>query len=404
MLPSGSNLVTAVLRTGRRRRVLRGAAGSLAIVAATLVASGILLHTAEPTPVPGQLGFAYPETVPPHQPPLTTAIHAVPDTVHVVPELVDHQWLRFSAPVGVVAYDQRDALLLATGDGVVVGLAHLREVISAQPLGSGWALEVGGHRPTLWWAHEQQRPILVLGSLDALTVDHSQVAWRRGPVLSAGQLSDSGELEHQVDAAVPDGDVDPVGFVGDAVLLRHTGPDGTRSGFGTWRPESGAYEPEPSADVAWVFGTRPGGETAVGLVTVAGQLCLALLDGGAGLAVEATACLPVVPGAGPAALSPDGRWLLGTSDGAIGADEAGGSEAILVDLDAAFAGDLSAGFGVDGVAGPLSQPVWPDARSVVFVAEDGVVQLMPDRAAAGAAGAAEVVPVPGEPVAVFPLV
>jgi hypothetical protein len=371
-------------------------AGSVAVVAATVIASGVLLHASEPGPTPGQLGFAYPETVQLHHPAVTT-------TVHVVPELVDRRWLGFDAPIGVIGHDDDDHLLLATGDGTAVRLRHLREVVSAYPVGDGWSVVASGDRDTLWWVGEQGRPVLVLGSLDALAVDRSRVAWRRGPVLSTARLSGNGRLEQQVDTLVPDGGVDPAGFLGEAVLLSHTQPDGTPAGFEIWRPEAGSYQPSPAPDVAWVFGARAGGGTAVGLVTGAGQPCLALLDTGDRLTLEATACLPVLPGAGPAALSPDGRWLLGTSPGAGGAGAGVAGEAILVDLHAAFSGDPAAGIRLDGVAGPLGQPVWLNADSAVFVSQDGAVQVWPDRVVSGAPRPSEPVDVPGRPVVVFPL-
>jgi hypothetical protein len=396
VLPSGADLFGSALRRGRRRRRLRGGAGLVAVVAATVVASGLLLHSPAPAPVAGQLGFAYPQAVQLAHPPVTT-------TLHVVPELADHQWLSFGAPVGVVGYDDRDQLLLATGDGVVVNLRQLRQVSYVHPVGDDWMVVADGWRDTLWRVGDQATPQLVLGKLDALTVDRSRLAWRRGEMLSAARLSRIGELERQIDTPVPDG-VDPVGFLEDAVLLRHRGQDGSPAGFGLWRPAFGAYQSAPATEVVRVYGARAGSDTAVGLVTIANQPCLAILNVEAGLAVETTACLPVLPGTGPAAVSPDGRWLLGTVAGEEVAGGAAVGEAVLVDLDAAFAGDPSASILLEGIAGPRLAPLWSNSGAAVFVSEGKAVRVQPDRLISGGSRPVERVAVPGEPVvALFPL-
>jgi hypothetical protein len=389
--PSGADLAGRSLRSGRRRRALGGTAGLAAVILLTVLASGVLLHGSErasPAPV---RGFAYPVSGLDQLPPLMSD--------PVVPELGTERQVLLDAPVGLVGRDEAGRLLLVSGSGRVVDLRYLSSVTSAHPVGDGWAVVAGGQRATLWWVDARQRPRLVLGSLDGLAVDGSRVAWRRDNVLSAARLSHAGELEQQVDTSVADRGVDPYGFVGDRVLLAHIGPERELAAWDTWRPDTGAYVAGPAAGVEWVFGALPGGEAAVGLAPVAGAPCLARLDAQRGLAVEVTACLPELPAAGPAAISPDGRWLLGSTE--VGGDGAGSP--LLVDLTAAFDGDAGAVRVVTGAPGPVGSPIWTGIGSAAYLSGTGAFQLWPELVLTGAPGAVESLDLPSEPLLVFAL-
>jgi hypothetical protein len=400
--PSGADLAGRSVGSYRRWRALRGTAGVAAIVAATAVAGGLLTHPGSPPP---ELGFAYvapapdrdrdPDPDPDPDPDTQPEPGRMAPATEPEPLLVRHHWLVFDAPVGTVSRDTDGRLLLATGDGSGINLRPIREVVSAYRVGEGWAVVGGGDRTRLWWVTRQHRPLLVLGSLDALAVDRSKVAWRRGPVLSAAHLSTAGELERQVDTRLVGREVDPLGFLGDAVLLGPAGPagadgaDGGDAGLDTWRPAEGTYQPGRTG-VDRVFGALPGGRTAVGLVRVDGRPCLARLDVDRRLIVGDTACPARLPETGPAALSPDGRWLFGAGP-------------VLIDLGAAFAGEPDAATQVTGAPDAAGTPVWPDAGSVVYVSDDGVVRVWPDRVMSGAPHPAEVLAVPAGPALVFPL-
>jgi hypothetical protein len=387
VLPSGADLASRSVEAGRRRHALQGVVGLAAVAVATALAAGALPYSPDPHLPPPQLGFAYPEPDP-----------AVTATPHVW-QLAELHALATDASVAVVGDRGDGRLILVTADGTGTGLGRLRDVISAHQVGEGWAVVTGAERRNLWWVeNHQQRPLLVLSNLDAVAVDRSGVAWRRGPVLSAARLSPGGALEEQVDTRV-DGRVDPLGFLGGAVLLGHTGTDSELVGWDVWWPVSGAYVPGPTEGVDRVFGVLPGEGTAVGLAAVTGQPCLALLQVGNGLAVEATICMPGLPGVGPAALSPDGRWLLGT--GAASGD--GSTGAVLVDLDAALAGDQHAATAVSGVPAPVGRPVWPGPGSAVYLSTAGAVRVWPERVMSGAPEPTEVLAIPGDPALVLAL-
>lgn len=384
----GADLAGRALRSGRRRRRLHSLSGLVTVIAATVIAGAGLLHVLADPPS-SQLGFV-------HLPSAETANPAV-----LAPEDAAADPPTLAAPAGVVgtATDGRPAV--ATGDGAADSLHHLTDVVSAHQVARGWTVVAGNHdRFALWWVTAQRpAPVLVLGRVDALAVDRSRVAWRRGSVLSAARLSVVGELAQVVETEVPER-VDPVSYVGDSVLLAHVDEDGEVDGWGTWQPAGGQVPQEWARDVAGVFGALPDAGTAVGLVPVAGEPCLAQLDLEDDLAVDQTACLSLLPrDMHLATLSPDGRWLFGAAS-----EDAENQVPVLVDVAAAF--DAAGDAAVWEVAGPVpvGRPAWPEPGLVLYPTVDGVARVWPERVAVGAPDAVQTIPVPGDPVVVAQIV
>ncbi|WP_433389678.1 hypothetical protein [Micromonospora sp. KLBMP9576] len=220
-----------------------------------------------------------------------------------------------------------DALVTADGRRLALpDVAPAAERAQRLPGGAGWAV-VGA--PTtagrsLWIVLPYgAENLLLAGARDiVLSPDGRQVSWREGT-----ELVLAGVVGTQVVAAtrtpVAPGAV-PVGFVGDAVLVR---PDPARPGHALWRPALGP--PRDADDQALhVYGTRPDG-LAVALVSAGTprRPCVALLDPARNLAPVRTGCGPRLDGNGPGGISVDGRWLL--ANGTAG----GKHRALLVDLD-----------------------------------------------------------------------
>jgi hypothetical protein len=395
--PARADLAGRVTVAGRRRRVARAPVAALSVVAATMVASGVLFHAPEPTVSP-YYGVALVEPTPQSTPAPSSTVERPARTADPMPEL-DGRVGRIVPDAG--AGDLGASLVLASNDGTGIDLRHVRGVVAAYRIGSGWALVTGGDHPRLYWVSEREPPTLVLAGLDALAVDRAQVAWRRGPAMSTATISPAGKLEDRVEVRTAEDSRDPVGFLGEAVLLRD--PDASAAPWGIWRPAHDDYRPFLPTQVAEIFGTLPDGRTAVGLIPVGAGRCLALLDVDQGLTVGKTACLPLVPASGhPVVVSPDGRWLIATA--ATTAETAGGLDAdnpprgatVLVDLTAAFAGSADAVTEVEGVPGPSGRALWPDAATVIYPADGGVVQLRPAALVAGGEDAAELWPTSGD--------
>lgn len=209
---------------------------------------------------------------------------------------------------------------------------------------------------------------MVLAGADAVAVapDGRRVAWRDGPaILVAGVVA--GQLVATVQAAAPAGAV-PVGFAGDAVLIRQT----DRGGFRVWHPSVDGRLGAANRDVLNVYGTRPDGRV-VGQISAGTprRPCLALLDPARKLAPVRTDCGPELAGDGRGEVSADGRWLLvnGTRNAAL-----------LVDLGTLGSGASarSAGPAVTGVV------AWTRSDAALHVdATGGLVRVRPDQVAAG---------------------
>jgi hypothetical protein len=414
--PTGADLAGRAAAVGRRRRRVRGAGSALAIVATTMVASGLVLHHPEPTINP-YLGIAVVDPVP-H--PTDADIPAPAPAARPMPALDGHAGRIATAANGT-------GLVLSTGQGSDIDLRHVRGVVSAHRIGDGWAVVTGGNHPGLYWLTAQNSPTLLLSGADTVVLERERVAWRRGSTLSVATISATGRLEQRTDRELAGAAEAPVRFLGDRVLLGVSPPkaDPGAGVWGVWRP--GDDEVGVTTVVVEVFGALPDGRDAVGLVPVSGQTCLATLDAAQALRVGRTACLPLLPAAGyTAALSPDGRWLVGTADapaggpgpspevpdGVVVVDGAGSPAGarvtrmvtVLVDLFAAFSGAADAVTEVHGVPGPTGRAVWPDSATVLYPADGAVVRLAPEQWLAGSSGAVEVLAHGGDSLVLVELV
>ena len=206
-------------------------------------------------------------------------------------------------------------------------LAGIGPVESAQrvPDYGGWlitsAATVAGR--TLWWVPPNgSAPQVLLAGAEAIAMatDGRQVAWRDGPeILAAGLVG--GQLVAPARTAAPDGAV-PVGFAGDAVLVRQPG----RAGFVAWRRSLGALPSGAAESVLNVYGVLPDGRVVAQVSAGSPRRpCLALLDPAHALAPLRTGCGTELGTDGRGGVSPDGRWLLlnGTKKDALLVDLGG---------------------------------------------------------------------------------
>lgn len=219
---------------------------------------------------------------------------------------------------------------IATAQGRRVPLLGTGEVERAHRLtdGRGW-LAVGV--PTLagrslWAVAGDGAAQALLAGADEIVLDPQgrQVAWKQGTVLAAAKIV-NGELDTVVRAEAP-AEAVPVRFVGDAVLVR-LAPD--RPGHVLWPPRPGTLGPGGDRASTHIFGALPDGRLVATVIPGTGTgtgTCLTLLDPARDLAPATPECGPQLPGDGPGAVSPDGRWLL------VNGPSAGEESALLVDL------------------------------------------------------------------------
>lgn len=369
--PLAADPAGAVLRRARRtgrRRTLTGLA--LAGVATVLVTTGMAQlggpggQGGTPTVVLGDpSGFS--------ASPLPTASNPAPGKgpVRAELDLIVGSWLDTSG-------GERREL---TG---VSGVDRAQRV----PDYGGWlvtsAVTPAGR--TLWWVPPNgSAPQVLLAGADAVVVspDGRQVAWRDGPYLQAAAVV-GGQLLAGSRAPVPAG-ATPVGFAGDAVLVRQ--PD--RGGVSVWRRAEGGVPGAANPDVLAVYGALPDGRV-VGLVSAGTprQPCVALLDPARGLTPVRTGCGSGLATDGLGGVSADGRWLL---------LNAARRSALLVDLAnlGSAAANHPAGPAVAGVV------AWTRGGAALHVdATGGLVRVRPDRVLAGEAPTASVLDgvAPGE--------
>ncbi|MPZ27185.1 MAG: hypothetical protein GEV12_12435 [Micromonosporaceae bacterium] len=387
-----TDLAGAVVARARRTHRRRQLVGLVAVVGATVLATGVLLQDWQGSggttlgPAAGRIGD-----------PVATAA-PTPDRPA---ELAHDPALPFALAADLVGDGVTGGRVLATGDGRTMDLGAVDTVVSAHRVAEGWAV-VGGDPGTtrLWWLGADGASVTVLAGMDSIVVERERVAWRRGAVLATARLSGQGDLVERFTTAAPEGGGLPVGFLGERVLLSRTDP----AGWDTWLPTADDYRPAWNDQVTRVYGALPGGQEALGLVPPqsggepAGA-CLARLAVDRELAPAEVACLPgELSGGGglsvdgPAALSPDGRWLVTTT----GDPEAG---PVLVDVAAAFA-QQPAVTTVPEVSAVTGKPVWLDPERAVLPTADGLVRLAPERLLAGSPGGVEVTPLAGAAVLV----
>jgi hypothetical protein len=280
---------------------------------------------------------------------------------------------------------------LETSGGEQRDLTGVGPVEQAQrlPEQGGWLITsaTAAAGRTLWWVPPNgSAPQALLAGADAIVVgaDGRQVAWRDGAEIRAAGLT-GGQLVATSRTAASAGAA-PVGFVGDAVLIRQRG-----GGISVWHRSADGQPGDPERDVLNVYGTLPDGRVVGEVATgTARRPCLALLDPARDLAPVRTGCGPELATDGAGVLSPDGRWLL-----INGARRA----ALLVDVRA---------LGTTGAAHPagpalVTDVAWTAAGVALHVDAAGrLVRVRPERVVAGEqpAGAAVAGVEPGERVVV----
>jgi hypothetical protein len=369
-LPRTDLAGTAISRARRRQRG-RQVAGLAAVVGATVLAAGVLLQDWQGSGA-GQLG------------PATGLIGEAPTEPAAVPaQLASHPRLAVTLAADLVGDAVGGGLVLATGDGRTLDLAPMDQVTSAHRVGEGWAVVSGDPGVIrLWWVTPDQPPVSLLAGLDAVVVEGERVAWRNGAVLSAATLSGDGRLQDRWITPAPDRDGMPVGFLGEMVLLASTDP----AGSDVWQPGPRDHVPAWNNRVVRVYGALPDGQGAVGLVPPepgAGGSCLARLTIQPDLSPAEVRCLPgELSASGPAALSPNGRWLITTAGGAS-------TRLVLVDVAAALA-EQPAVTELPDLSPPAGRPVWLDPSQALVPTAGSLVRLVPERLLVGAPGGAEV--------------
>jgi hypothetical protein len=368
----GTDLAGTAISRARRVRRRRSVIGLAMIVAGTLVASGAALHDWRGTGDGPEFGVVSG---------LLEEQASQSPTPDPAPGLVIDDSIPAELSADVIGEATDGGLVLVTAGGERLELGSIRHVISAHRLSEGWAV-VSGDPGTarLWWVAPGREPTALLAGMDTIVVDHGQVAWQRGVMLSAATLSPDGRLEGRVSTRAPQGDGYPVGFVQEAVLLERT----ETNGWDTWHPARGDYEPTWNDEVIRVYGSVTAGPPAVGLVPPqqgSDGPCLARLD--AELEVSGVSCVPEALSAdAPGAVSPQGKWLL--------------NGLMLVDLVEAFGGrEDQAVTDVAGAPSTVTMPVWLGPDRVLFAAGDSLVQVWPERLRTGAADAVEQFPLYG---------
>jgi hypothetical protein len=368
------DLAGAAISRARRLQRRRQVIGLVAVVGATVLATGALLQDwqgsggADLRPATGLVGD--PVTAPP--------------TLAEPVQLAGHPALAVRLAVDLVGDAAGGGLALATGDGRTLDLEPVDEVVSAHRVGAGWAVVSGDPGTTrLWWVSPGRAPVTVLAGMDAIVVEQAQVAWRRGAMLATATLSGDGGLRDRLTTSAPDRDGQPVGFLGRTVLLASAHP----AGWDIWQPERGDYLPAWNDRVVRVYGLMPDGQGAVGLVPPepgATGPCLARLDLQRELAPTKVRCLPgELSAGGPTALSPQGQWLIATVDGT-------GAGAVLVDVAAAFA-EQPAITELPDLPSLAGRPVWLDPDQALVSTAGSLVRVVPELLLAGAPGGVEVV-------------
>ncbi|MFG2165875.1 TolB-like translocation protein [Micromonospora chersina] len=221
---------------------------------------------------------------------------------------------------------------------------------------------------TLWWVPPNgSAPQVLLAGADAVVVspDGRQVAWRDGSHLQAAAVV-GGQILAGSRVAAPAG-ATPVGFAGDAVLVRQ--PD--RGGVSVWRRAEGGVPGAANPDVLAVYGALPDGRV-VGLVSAGTprQPCVGLLDPARGLTPVRTGCGPALATDGLGGVSADGRWLLLNT---------ARRSALLVDL-------ANLGAAANHPAGPAvaGAVAWTRSGAALHVdATGGLVRVRPEQVLAG---------------------
>ncbi len=346
--PAVDHAAVAVRRARRaqRRRTVAGLA--LAAVTTVAISAGAMQLLSDPVvPGPAVVVLGDPETTgrpaPAFQLPL-------PEPAEV--DLI----------VGDVLVTTSNRRVRLTGVGAV-------ERAQQYPDGGAWLL-VGARTPagrSLWIARPNGvAQVLLAGAAEiALSRDGRHVAWSEGGLMAKGTVINNGIMvvaRHPAPAGA-----EPIGFVGDDVLLRL---DADGGGHGLWDPVTGRTTTEAGAASRHVYGVRRDG-LLVGQVRTGTprRPCLALLDPAKALTVVRTACGHTLGDDGRGAVSPDGRWLLLNGKGG----------ALLVDLDR-----LGPDPTVRAAGPPLTGPVsWTPGVAVHLLEGNRLARVDPNLVTAG---------------------
>lgn len=387
--PSGADLAGRAIAAGRRVRRRRNATGLAAVLAAMVVFIGGWLSAGSMTAPPSQfgpVGAPLSGVVDGDQPAEVTPRSSPPGRPA---RLADAGLAAAEIAADLLGDGVDGSLVLAPHDGDAQALGPIQQPVSAHRVGDGWAVvsgEPGGLR--LWWVAPGGDPAPLLVEMEAIVVEDGRAAWQKGVVLAVGSFSAEGSLVGIVTSTAPE-DGQPVGFLGGAVLMARTDPEG-RS-WDTWHPSDHSYQPAWTRAVTRVYGALGDGAGGVGLVPppvgVEGA-CLARLGERAPLDVGQTVCVGEQLAAdGPAALSPAGRWLVATTP------ERG---LMLVDLVAVFEDSgRDAVTAMTGVAAPVTAPVWVAPDRLLVPTGEGLVEVRADGLRARATDAIGKIPSTG---------
>ncbi|MGC4745620.1 hypothetical protein ACLQ28_08145 [Micromonospora sp. DT201] len=218
-----------------------------------------------------------------------------------------------------------ETLVSADGRRLVLPDVGPAERAQLLPNGDGWLLV---STPTtagrsLWVVQNDGLvQVLLAGAGPIVLAPNSrQVAWRDGSdLLVAGVVGT--QLIGAARTPAP-AEAEPVGFVGDSVLVRL---DPANAGHTLWRPAAGELPEAVGQQTLNVYGGLPDGRLVGQLATTdPGRTCLAVLDP-THLSPTQTGCGPDLDQDGVGGISTDGRWLL--VNGQVGK----ASRALLVDL------------------------------------------------------------------------
>ena len=218
-------------------------------------------------------------------------------------------------------------------------------------------------RGSLWLYRPDGTSRLLVDRASAVIVsaDGTRLAWRSGNTLVVGHLEATDQVVQDATATTDRGY--PVLFVGSAVVLAYSETGGGLDNWDVWDPRHGRYTPSWSRvqanGVLAVLGATSDGRYAIGQTLVAPgsggkDTCLARLDPTNALRVVTPACGLPNP-AGPAAQSPDGRWLAYAS----------GTQTVVVDATARF-------------SSPPPVAIWSPSLSGVWIGRDTYLGQGPD--------------------------
>ena len=347
--PLAADHAGVAVRHAQRTQPRRTAAGlALAAVTTVAVSTGMMQLLSDPV-VPG------PAVVVLGDPEATGRPAPAPGLPLPEPAEVD-------LIVGDVLVTTADRRVTLTGVGTV-------ERAQRYPEAGAWLL-VGAKTPagrSLWIARPNGvAQVLLAGAAEiVLSRDGRQVAWREGGLIVKGTVINNQVMvvaRHSAPAGA-----EPVGFVGDDVLLRL---DAERGGHGLWDPVTGRTTTEAGAGSRHVYGVGPDGLlVAQVLAGTPRRPCLALLDPANALTVVRSACGFALSDDGRGTVSPDGRWLLVNGEGG----------AFLVDLDRLGPDPMVRAAG-PSLTGPVS---WTPHVAVHVLEGNRLVRIDPNLVVAG---------------------